>query len=119
MTKVIIEQTPSEKIINSKLPKTEVIDKDGRRIKLRMPDLLDQFDLSAALPKDLNEQAVGMAMALGFISSIDDIPFNTPREYSQVRSGIKKIGNSGIEAILSVIKEMQNSEKTEVDDIKK
>jgi len=116
MTKVSLQtqQLPSEKIIakqKSQL-KDHIIDAQGRVIKLRMPDALDEFDLNSALGNDSNNiGCAAMATALLYIESIDGEKFLHPKSYAQVRSGIQKVGRDGLQAIGIAISEFAEETK--------
>ncbi len=112
MTKVTI-QTPTEKILlqTSKKIKNEIIDPQGRVIKLRVPDVLDEFDLTSALGEhSTNMGVVAMASSLLYVESIDNDLFPMPKTYEQVRAGIKRIGRDGMKAIMVAIQEYVQTE---------
>lgn len=98
--------TPTEKIMSQEsvaLPK-EVKDVDGRVYTLRLPDALDEFDLSAALGKDsTNLGILAQAMPLIYIESIDDEPFKKPNSYAEIRAALKRIGRNGMRAVSAVV----------------
>ncbi len=101
-------QLPSEKIIAKQKAqlKDHVIDSDGRVIKLRMPDALDEFDLSSALGHDSsNMGCAAMANSLLYVESIDAFPFIQPKSLAQIRAGIKKVGTPGMRAIADALTE--------------
>jgi len=124
MSKVQVHSTPSEKIIANKQAQIadHVFDAEGRVIKLRIPDALDEFDLSSALGENsTNVGVVGMATALLYVESIDGAPFLPPKTYEQVRAGIKRIGKEGLKAIFEAIQEYSKSasEQEGIEEIKK
>jgi hypothetical protein len=113
--KVTIE-TPTERIIakqKAQLP-DHVIDEQGRVIKLRMPDALDEFDLSSALGNDSTNMACSaMAQLLLHVESIDGEPFLRPQSYAQIRAGIQRVGNHGMKAISEKLIEFAKEKKEE------
>lgn len=127
MSAKVTVQTPTERIIEKQKAKLKdhVIDEDGRVIKLRLPDALDEYDLSSALGADASNQACSaMAQTLLYVESIDNEPFSLPKSYAQVRASIKKIGSPGMRAIVEAIsayaKEHQElNEQGQIDAIKK
>lgn len=117
MSKVVIEkQLPSEKIIAKQKAqlKDHVTDAQGRVIKLRMPDALDEFDLHSALGDDsANPGCAAMANAMLYIESINGEPFVHPKSYAQVRSSIQKVGRDGLQAISLALMEYAEQSKLE------
>lgn len=126
MTKVSV-QLPSEKIIAKQKAqlKDHVIDDQGRIIKLRMPDALDEFDLNSALGKDsTNVGCISMAQPLLYIESINGEAFHVPKSYAQIRAAIQKVGRDSILIILEALNDFGEeqklaTDKEQVDAIKK
>lgn len=108
-------QLPSEKIIAKQKAqlKDHVIDADGRVIKLRMPDALDEFDLSSALGNDSsNMGCAAMAQSLLYVDSINNEPFLAPKSFAQVRAGIQKLGREGMRAVAEALNAYAEEQKT-------
>jgi hypothetical protein len=119
--KLQIEKTPTEKIIEKEnaVLETEVIDKDGRVLKLRLPDPLDECDLYAALGKDhsANVGVLVSAMPLIFIESIDGVPFTRPNNYPEVRMAIKRLGRNSMDAVNKAIQKYQKDQEMTAEEI--
>ncbi len=112
-TKVILG-TPSERIIakqKAQLP-DHVIDEQGRVIKLKMPDALDEFDLSSALGSDSsNMGCAAMAQSLLYVQSINTEVFSPPKSFAQVRAGIAKLGRDGMRSIAEALNAYAEEQK--------
>lgn len=128
MSKVSLENLPSERIIEKQgKPKLKdhVVDAQDRVIKLKMPDALDEFDLSSALGNDsANMGCAGLASSLLYIESINGEKFSAPKSYAQIRAAIQKVGHDGIKAIAVAVTELQKeisiqTEQEQHDAIKK
>lgn len=119
--------TPTEKIIEHEKSslENEVIDADGKVYKLRLPDPVDEFDLSAALGRD-NSTNIGLllqAMPLLYIESIDGVPFSKPGNYNEIRAALKRVGRNGMKVVNAAFQKFNLSEQTDreetINDIKK
>jgi len=123
--KVVI-QTPTEKVIEQQKAGIEpfVTDSDGKVYKLRLPDPLDEFDLTAALGEDsTNVGLQSISIPILYIESIDNLPMTVPRKYNEVRASIKRIGRNGFKVVMEAIKRymdlQQLDQKEGIEEIKK
>lgn len=101
-------QTPTDKILaqkkTSNLPE-HVVDEDKRVFKLRVPEALDEFDLTAALGPEFsgNPGLVGMTGPLLYIESIDGVPLTMPSNIPEIRAAIKRVGSSGLRLVSKAV----------------
>lgn len=98
--------TPSERIVSNETTEleNEVIDIDGKVYKLKVPDPVDEFDLSAALGKEsTNLGLISQSMPLIYIESIDGEAFKKPNSYSEIRASLRKIGRNGMRAVSAAV----------------
>jgi hypothetical protein len=112
--KITIDQTPTEKIVNRKETTLEnqVTDSDGKVYKLRMPDPLDEFDLSAALGKQADNMMLqARAMPLLYVESIDNESFLKPGNYNEIRAALKRLGTNGMKAVLGAMNRYQEAKE--------
>lgn len=124
--KVVLNPTPTEKLTNREKAELEdhVIDADGKVYKLRVPDPLDEFDLSAALGKEsMNFGLFARAMPLIFIESINGEAFMRPGSYAEIRAGLKRLGTNGMKVVMAAMQRYQEAqsanEQENLDAIKK
>lgn len=98
-------------------PDTEVV-KDilGRSIRTRIPALLEEYDLMAAIggSEAANPATASMARMTLYVAQIDDVPIVTPRTRPQMRAVLKQLGNEGIQAVMPVA--VMHQSKFSVDD---
>lgn len=113
---------PSEKMVAGNFEGLETIDEKGRVFTLKTPDVLDEYDLMSALGEDSSNNAcLGMASTMLFVGKIDGLIFESPKSYSEIRAGIKRIGREGFKALAEFIQEQSKTSTKEevVDKIKK
>lgn len=106
VTNVKNSQTPSESIKSKNRFSEEVIDKIGRKIKLKEPDALEEYDLMKCLGEDAeNKMCLMIASTMLYIESIDGKPFEQPASYIEFRHALKNVGQSQ-SAILNRLREL-------------
>jgi predicted transport protein len=118
MAKVTIDN-PTDKILSKQKANLadHVTDDTGRIIKLRIPDALDEFDITSALGKDSeNLGCLGMAGQLIYVESIDGEAFPIPQSYEQVRAAIKRLGRSGFKAVMQAVQDYQKAEAASMEE---
>lgn len=99
-------ESPSERILNKNSFKGEVIDNLGRKIVLKEPDPLQEYDLMKVMGEDVeNKMCLMIASTMLYIESIDNEPFLQPQSYLQFRHCLQKVGKSS-SAILNKLIEM-------------
>jgi hypothetical protein len=99
-------ETPSEKILNKNIFQAEVIDSLERKIILKEPDPLEEYDLMKVMGEDVeNKMCLMIASTMLYIKSIDGEPFLQPQSYLQFRHALQKVGKSS-SAILRKLTEI-------------
>ena len=112
-----VQLNPVEKIINKQKAKLEekVIDEDGKVYELKLPDPIDEFDLSAALGRD-HSTNVGLliqATPLLYIQSIDSVRFEFAGSYNGIRAALKVVGRNGMRAVNAAVQKFLISENVD------
>lgn len=95
-------KTPTAKVITDNNPEKSVTDVDGRVIRYRPLNVLEQFRLSLAMGADKAENAAAMRIATvaAMVTSIDDVPCPKPTNFVTVESAIARLGDSGLVALV-------------------
>lgn len=102
---VTIDPTPSEQIVAAKAD-VSVSDSTGRTIVLRQPDVLAQFDVVEALGDvAMNQAYMAMVFPILFVISINGDMIGTPSSKAEVRALIKRLGDSGVQAVAAGVME--------------
>jgi hypothetical protein len=108
-----ITKKPSEKILSNPYDGKEVTDSQGRKLKLRSPDILDLYDLMSAIGDDSkNTFCANIASRCLYIGMIDGQILQSPKSLSEFRINLKRIGEAGLEALNKAMEEADES-KTE------
>jgi hypothetical protein len=84
---------------------TELITDDlGRKIRTRIPDILEEYELMAAIGGNEagNPATSSMARMTLYVAQIDDVIIVVPRTRPQMRVVLKQLGNEGIKALMPV-----------------
>jgi hypothetical protein len=115
------EKKPSEKIKAANHFDGKVIeDEKGRKLRLKQPDILDEFDLMGALGKDSANPIYYMyAQAVLHIATIDDFVIEAPKTLREFRAAIRMIDRAGIEAFNKFSAEIEENRESENDRLKK
>ncbi len=111
-------ELPSEKLMCHESPslEKEITDADGKIYKLRIPDALDEFDLSAALgTQSTNMGLYAQAMPLIYVESIQGEAFRRPNSFSEIRAALKRIGRNGMRAIQQAVYKFTAAENANVE----
>lgn len=100
MTKVKINRTPSEAIVQEANQTYEVKDARGRVITLKRAGILAQYRLVAALG-DLAQNQTYMAMCFPLlcVAAIDGEPVMPPRTHTEIEALIQRLDDAGVAAI--------------------
>jgi hypothetical protein len=115
--------TPTEEIA-ANATKTYVVEDGARKITLRKPSVLAQYDFIEMLGAERagNQTYVAMAMPTLFVIDIDGVPVPQPTKFSELRALLQRLGDSGIAAISKGMEEHFGEQKSPLeirDSIKK
>lgn len=109
---------PTEKLSSTPYHGKEVIDELGRKIKLKRPDAVDEYNLLSALNKDSDKPScVNMMLPQIYVQSIDGIPFEPASTLSECKANLKKLKHEGIKAVIEQI--FSENSQNEIEEIKK
>lgn len=106
MTKA--QRTPAEEATAAAALTHEVTDKaTGRKLTLKKPGVLAQFDFIQMLGAEraANSTYVAMAMPVLYLVAIDGVPVDAPTKYSEFRALVQRIDDSGVATIALGIQE--------------
>jgi hypothetical protein len=99
-------QTPSQHAVEKAAKTVQVVDSRGRKITLKKPNVLAQYDLIEALGETAkNDVYVAMALPLIYVTHIDGDPDNVPTTKLQVRALIQRLGEDGVNAVMAGVQE--------------
>ncbi|HEV2917555.1 MAG TPA: hypothetical protein VGW78_07480 [Candidatus Babeliales bacterium] len=115
-------QKPSEKVLSNPFDGKEIMDKGGRKIRLRKPNILDRYDLFSALEDDAkNPMCLSYALPMLHVMSIDGVIMESARSIKEFRANLVRLADEGLEAVLEYLNEVNaNSiEQEETDKAKK
>jgi hypothetical protein len=78
-----------------------IVDMLGRKIRTRIPEILEEYELMAAIGGNeaSNPATSGMARLTLYVAQIDDVPIAVPRTRMQMLAILKQLGNEGIKAV--------------------
>lgn len=116
------EKKPSEKLVKNPIDGMEVKDSLGRVLRLRKPDILDQYDLFSAIGEDTrNPACIIMATKTLYVATIDGQVVESPKSLAQFRATLKRIGEEGLLAIDEILYSLDDTktEKEALQQIKK
>jgi riboflavin biosynthesis pyrimidine reductase len=93
--------TPSQQAV-AKAAKTVVVtDAGGRKITLKKPSVLAQYDLIEVLEETAkNETYVAMVLPLLYVTDTDGDAVIAPRTKLQIRALIQRLGEDGVNAVM-------------------
>jgi len=76
----------------------------GRKIRTRIPEILEEYDLMSAVGahEAANPATSGLARITLYVAQIDDVPILPPRTRTQMRAILKQLGNEGIQVVMPV-----------------
>jgi hypothetical protein len=88
----------------------EVSDMLGRKILTRIPEILEEYELMAAIGANEagNPATSSMARMTLYVAQIDDVQIAVPRTRMQMRAILKQLGNEGIKALMPVMVKHQS-----------
>lgn len=98
-----------------------VTDKRGRKIEIKLPQLLQEFRFVEAAGAEVsaNQAWMQMAMPLIYLSKIDGELVVPPRTKREIDALLQELGREGYAAIIPAIRELDGqSEETETQSIK-
>lgn len=117
-----VDKKPSEKVVKNPIDGMEMKDASGRVLRLRKPDILDQYDLFSAIGDDTkNPACFVMAMKTLYVATIDGQVVECPKSLAQFRATLKRIGEDGMTAIDNALMSLDDnkSEKESIQQVKK
>ncbi len=102
-------QTPAATIIAAANEPLTVMDRDGRKLKLRRLDALGKLRLFKALGSALaqNEPYLGMALLASSVAAIDDVPCPAPVTEGLIENMVQRLGEVGLEAVAGALRPEQ------------
>jgi hypothetical protein len=94
-------QTPSARIVAAGQEAAVVTDAHGRKLSLHRLDALDKLRLFKAVGPTLaqNEPYLGMALLACSVTAIDDVPYPTPINETQIEHLVQRLGDMGLAAV--------------------
>lgn len=108
---------PSEKIVSNNFDGKEITDSVGRKLRLKKPDIVDQFDLLGALGEHSNNDGQkNMALSVLYIATIDNLVVESPKTYSEIRAALRRIGDAGLIALTNYINSLPMEDEREATD---
>lgn len=116
MTKVTINETPSEQILAKAQVEFDVTDDRGRVIKLKKPGVLAQYRLIEILADSAkNEVYMAMVLPLIYVTSIDGDAVHQPISKREVEALIQQLDEDGINAVMAGVQEHFGAQNPEGD----
>lgn len=96
-----------------------IVDARGRRITLKRPPVLRQFDLILAVGPDTarNDTFMQLVLPLLWVSAIDDEPIKPPRSKAELDALIQRLDDEGLSAVTAWI--MTQASRPAEDDLAK
>jgi hypothetical protein len=85
-----------------------VVDRRGRKLVVRRPELLAEFHFTEAAGKEAAENTtwMGMAMPLIYLETIDGVPKTLLRNKLTIDALIKELDRDGYSALMAAIQEI-------------
>lgn len=109
------EELPSKQITRNSLNGKIVHDELGRKLVLKKPSLIEQYDLMSAIGKDADTQScLFMALNTLCVQSIDDVLLVAPKSQPEFRAALIRLGEEGLAAISQVLQEIPVKSEQEV-----
>jgi hypothetical protein len=100
------EQTPSVQAVAKGAKTVTVTDPRGRRIVMKRPNVLAQYDLIEVLGDAANNQTyVGMVLPLLFVTEIDGEAESPLTSKLLVRALIQRLGEDGVNSVMKSMQE--------------
>lgn len=98
-----VPDSPSQALIKEAIKEASIVDKVGRRLTLRKPDVLAQYRLVKIVGGETakNEVYMGMIMPIIFLAEIDGDPVFFPRTEGELEANIVRLGEEGLEAVMT------------------
>lgn len=111
-----MSETPSARLIASAQADTETTDAMGRRLSVRRLTALDKLRLFKAAGPTLsqNHPWLGLATLAACVVAIDDVPVPLPATESQIESLVAKLGDDGIAAVATFVRDSAVSVNTSI-----
>lgn len=100
------KQTPNLAQQMASAPEPIVTDARGRKIKLRKPNIVSQYNFIDMLGESArNQMFVGMAMPLLFVCEIDAVAVPSPRKRSEFDALLARLDEDGVAAVMRGVEE--------------
>lgn len=116
MTKVTINQTPTQDVVAKAQAEVTVKDARGRVITLRKPGVLAQYRLVEVLGDTArNDVYMNMVLPLIYVGAIDGEPAYQPAKKSEVEALIQRLDEDGIAAVVRGVGENFSARDPEAD----
>jgi hypothetical protein len=96
---------------------TEMLtDSKGRKIRTRLPGILEEYELMAAIggSEAANPATAGMARITLYVAQIDDVAIVVPRTRLAMLAILKQLGNEGLKAVMPIA--VKHQAKFQVDE---
>src|ERR1700761_8596672 len=99
--------TPTQQIVDGSSRWMTVVDATGRRLSVRRLNALDTLRLFKAAGPTLSENEAWLSLAgLAFsVQEIDGVPVPAPTNEIQIEGIIDRLGDEGLNAIVSLVRE--------------
>jgi hypothetical protein len=116
MTKVSLNNSPTEQLVAKAQASAQITDARGRSITLKKPGVLAQFRLIEALgDTSKNEVYMGMVLPLIFVTDIDGDAVIPPTRKGEVEALILRLDEDGIAAVQAAVLEKFGASTPEQD----
>lgn len=94
-------ETPSQQLVRKASEEFATDDSRGRRLTLRKPGIMAQYDLVAMVGPTRAQNQVWMAMVMPvlYVTMIDGVRVPTPTTYREVQALLERLDEDGIEAV--------------------
>jgi hypothetical protein len=116
------KKLPEEKIVESIAAQNKemmFVDCEGRTIKVKEPEILDEYDLMRSMGTDATLMGcLVLTSVLMYIESIDNEAFIIPHSMGEVRAALKRIGRKSLREIQKKVFEfglIQTEEEAKVE----
>lgn len=107
MSKITVNQTPSDQVAAEAQGAVVVTDARGRKITLKKPGILSQFRIVEIVGGELAKNQVYMSMILPliYVAEIDGDPVLFPASKRELDALIQRLDEDGIETVAAEARE--------------
>lgn len=111
-----VQDEEKSTIVKASLDTECLTDMLGRTIRTRIPSVLEEYELMAAIGGNEagNAATSGMARLTLYVAQIDDVAIPVPRTRREMLAILKQIGNEGIQVLMPIA--VKHQQKYAVDD---